>query len=242
MAELKIKEHVPLGIAWSWVKFSFATFREKPINFLFFALGFVIFSLLPFLGSFIAVLVIARVYLTAKYIEDDQPVGVSLNLGLIFRQRNIVSYGLFNLLFDFVMMSGLRQIMSGMGIDSSSPEAMMQDHRIIYLLIGFSVFRAAFLGISLAIVTFNAEMKVIPALKLNWLLIIKHWSTLALGLFLLLPFLIIPLYLITLLALSVSSSIAFGFAAFLLLIAMLLFIAVTTIFSYKVYQDVISHE
>jgi hypothetical protein len=242
MTELRIKNHLPLGIAWNWVKFSFATFREKPINFLVFALGFIIFSLVPFLGSFLAVLVVARIYLSAKYIEDNQPVGVSLNLGMIFRQRNIVSYGIFNMFFDFMLMSLLREFMAALGIDASSTATMLSDHRTVYLLIGMSLLRAVILGISLAIITFNAEIKVLQALKMSWVFIYKNWVVLALGLFLLLPFLLIPLYLAALIALSFNNAIAFGLSALVVVIFMLLFIAVTTIFSYKLYRDGISHE
>lgn len=242
MSNLRVNSQLPMGIAWSWVKASFAIFREKPINFILFAVGFVIFSILPIMGSFFAVLVAARIYLTAKYVEDGQPVGVSLNLALIFRQRNIVSYALFNVLFDFVVTSLVWESMAGFGIDTSNTVNMLSDHRSIVILVCASVVRAVFLGISLAIMVFNPEVKVFQSLKLNWQFLLKNSAVVVLGVLLLLPFLLVPLYVFALISLSVASAVISIIALVIVVILMLLFISVTTIFSYKLYQNGISHE
>lgn len=242
MSNLRVNSQLPVGIAWSWVKASFAIFREKPINFILFAMGFVIFSILPIMGSFFAVLVAARIYLTAKYIEDGQPVGASLNLALIFRQRNIVSYALFNVLFDFVVTSLVWESMAGLGIDTSNTVNMLSDHRSIVILVCASVARAVFLGISLAIMVFNPEVKVFQSLKLNWQFLLKNSAVVVLGVLLLLPFLLVPLYIFALISLSVANAVISIIALIIVVILMLLFISVTTIFSYKLYQNGISHE
>ena len=52
----------------------------------------------------------------------------------------------------------------------------------------------------------------------------------------------IPLYLSVLLAVSVNNPIIFGFAAVIMLIVILLFISVTAIFSYELYQDGFTNE
>ena len=242
MSNLRVNSQLPVGIAWSWVKASFAIFREKPINFILFAMGFVIFSILPIMGSFFAVLVAARIYLTAKYIEDGQPVGARLNLALIFRQRNIVSYALFNVLFDFVVTSLVWESMAGLGIDTSNTVNMLSDHRSIVILVCASVARAVFLGISLAIMVFNPEVKVFQSLKLNWQFLLKNSAVVVLGVLLLLPFLLVPLYIFALISLSVANAVISIIALIIVVILMLLFISVTTIFSYKLYQNGISHE
>ena len=90
MTQLQIKTSLPLGIAWTWVKASFAIFREKPINFMFFGIAFVVFSMLPFLGTFLATLVIVRMLLSAQAIVDNQAVGLALNFKSIFSQRNFI--------------------------------------------------------------------------------------------------------------------------------------------------------
>ena len=72
MSELRIKNSVPLGIAWLWVKASFATFREKPIHFLAFAIAYILFSLFPFFGAFLAVFVLARIYSSADKIFKNE--------------------------------------------------------------------------------------------------------------------------------------------------------------------------
>lgn len=242
MSNLRVNSQLPLGIAWNWVKASFAIFREKPINFILFALGFVIFSILPIMGSFFAVLVAARIYLTAKYVEDGQPVGVSLNLAMIFRQRNIVSYALFNILFDFGVTSLVWEGMAALGIDTSNTIKMLSDSRSIYILVGASVARAVILGISLAIMVFNPETKVFQSLKLNWQFLLKNAAVVVLGVLLLLPFLLVPLYIFALISLSVANAAISIIALVIVVILMLLFISVTTIFSYKLYQIGISHE
>jgi hypothetical protein len=77
---------------------------------------------------------------------------------------------------------------------------------------------------------------------LSWKFILKNLVVLIFALFLLLPFLVIPLYLSVLLAVSVNNAIIFGFAALIMLIVILLFISVTAIFSYKLYQDGFTNE
>lgn len=242
MSNLRVNSQLPMGIAWNWVKASFAIFREKPVNFIFFALGFVVFSILPIMGSFFAVLVAARIYLTAKYIEDGQPVGVNLNLAMIFRQRNIVGYALFNVLFDFVVTTTVWESMAALGIDTSNTVAMLSDHRSVYILVLASIVRAIFLGISLAIVVFNPEIKVFQSLKFSWLFLWKNLAVVVLGVLLLLPFLLVPLYVFALISLSVANVVISVIALIIMVILMLLFISVTTIFSFKLYQNGISYE
>lgn len=242
MSNLRVNSQLPMGIAWNWVKASFAIFREKPINFILFALGFVVFSILPIMGSFFAVLVAARIYLTAKYVEDGQPVGVSLNLSLIFRQRNIVSYALFNVLFDFVVTSLVWESMAALGIDTSNTVNMLSDRRSIYILVFASAVRAVFLGISLVITVFNPEVRVFQSLKLNWRFLLKNSAVVILGVLLLLPFLLVPLYIFALVSLSVANAVISIIALIIVVVLMLLFISVTTIFSYKLYKNGISHE
>jgi hypothetical protein len=71
---------------------------------------------------------------------------------------------------------------------------------------------------------------------------LKNLVVLIFALFLLLPFLVIPLYLSVLLAVSINNIVIFGFAALIMLIVILLFISVTAIFSYKLYQDGFTNE
>jgi hypothetical protein len=115
--------------------------------------------------------------------------------------------------------------------------AAMSDPRFLYLLVGVSIFRHLFFGISLVIVSFNPEIKVLQSLLLSWKFILKHLILLVFALFLLLPFLLLPLYLSVLLAVSINNVVVLAIAAFLLLIVILLFISVTAIFSYELYQD-----
>lgn len=241
MTQLQIKTSLPLGIAWTWVKASFAIFREKPINFMFFGIAFVVFSMLPFLGTFLATLVIVRMLLSAQAIVDNQAVGLSLNLKSIFSQRNLISYAIFCVGYDLVSMTIMSQLMSSWGVEGATP-AMLMDHRVIYLMLGMSLFRTLFFGISLAIATFNPDITVLNSLRLSWKFLYKNIAVIALGLFLLLPFLLLPLYVMVMVTLSMENAFLFGISFLVLVILMLLFLAITTLFSFKLYQDGITHE
>lgn len=242
MTQLQIKTSLPLGIAWTWVKASFAIFREKPINFMFFGIAFVVFSMLPFLGTFLATLVIVRMLLSAQAIVDNQAVGLSLNFKSIFSQRNLISYAIFCVGYDLVSMTIMSQLMSNWGVEGGATPAMLMDHRVIYLMLGMSLFRTLFFGISLAIATFNPDMTVFNSLRLSWKFLYKNIAVIALGLFLLLPFLLLPLYVMVMVTLSMENAFLFGISFLVLVILMLLFLAITTLFSFKLYQDGITHE
>jgi hypothetical protein len=241
MTQLQIKTSLPLGIAWTWVKASFAIFREKPINFMFFGIAFVVFSMLPFLGTFLATLVIVRMLLSAQAIVDNQAVGLALNFKSIFSQRNLISYAIFCVGYDLVSMTIMSQLMSNWGVEGATP-AMLMDHRVIYLMLGMSLFRTLFFGISLAIATFNPDITVLNSLRLSWQFLYKNIAVIALGLFLLLPFLLLPLYVMVMVTLSMENAFLFGISFLVLVILMLLFLAITTLFSFKLYQDGITHE
>ena len=241
MTQLQIKTSLPLGIAWTWVKASFAIFREKPINFMFFGIAFVVFSMLPFLGTFLATLVIVRMLLSAQAIVDNQAVGLALNFKSIFSQRNLISYAIFCVGYDLVSMTIMSQFMSNWGVEGATP-AMLMDHRVIYLMLGMSLFRTLFFGISLAIATFNPEITVLNSLRLSWKFLYKNIAVITLGLFLLLPFLLVPLYIMVMVTLSMENAFLFGISFLVLVILMLLFLAITTLFSFKLYQDGITHE
>ncbi|HCY38543.1 MAG TPA: hypothetical protein DHV02_01640 [Neisseriales bacterium] len=241
MTQLQIKTSLPLGIAWTWVKASFAIFREKPINFMFFGIAFVVFSMLPFLGTFLATLVIVRMLLSAQAIVDNQAVGLALNFKSIFSQRNLISYAIFCVGYDLVSMTIMSQFMSNWGVEGATP-AMLMDHRVIYLMLGMSLFRTLFFGISLAIATFNPDITVLNSLRLSWKFLYKNIAVITLGLFLLLPFLLVPLYIMVMVTLSMENAFLFGISFLVLVILMLLFLAITTLFSFKLYQDGITHE
>ena len=241
MIQLQIKTSLPLGIAWTWVTASFVIFREKPINFMFFGIAFVVFSMLPFLGTFLATLVIVRMLLRAQAIVDNQAVGLALNFKSIFSQRNLISYAIFCVGYDLVSMTIMSQLMSNWGVEGATP-AMLMDHRVIYLMLGMSLFRTLFFGISLAIATFNPDITVLNSLRLSWKFLYKNIAVIALGLFLLLPFLLLPLYVMVMVTLSMENAFLFGISFFVLVILMLLFLAITTLFSFKLYQDGITHE
>lgn len=241
MTQLQIKTLLPLGIAWTWVKASFAIFREKPINFMFFGIAFVVFSMLPFLGTFLATLVIVRMLLSAQAIVDNQAVGLALNIKIIFSQRNLISYAIFCVGYDLVSMTIMSQFMSNWGVEGATP-AMLMDHRVIYLMLGMSLFRTLFFGISLAIATFNPDITVLNSLRLSWKFLYKNIAVITLGLFLLLPFLLVPLYIMVMVTLSMENAFLFGISFLVLVILMLLFLAITTLFSFKLYQDGITHE
>ncbi len=233
---LVIRKNLPLGISWSWVKFSFATFREKPINFMVFAVAFLVFSTLPFIGSFVSVLALARLYLSAAKVINNIPFGLQLKLLEIFKQRNIVNYAVFNMFFDVFNMLVFSNILALKNINLEDPTLVL-NHYVLLTMAGLSLFRIIFLGISLVILTFNPGYGLWQALLLSWKFILHNFVVLILGLFLLLPFLLVPLYISLMLVLSSESAIVFGVFSVIILIILLLMLILTSIFCVKLYAD-----
>lgn len=238
MNQLKIKNNIPIGISWEWVKVSFAIFREKPINFTWFAILYLILSTLPFMGAFFGMIALVRILISANYVENNEPFGMGLNIGHILRQRNILSFAIFNVGFDFITMSIMSQIMTSWGLTSNADIAqIVSNSQIVYLLAGMSLFRILFFGISPAIITFNPDITVFQALGLSWKFMLRYIANLVFAIFMLFPFLLIPLYLTLITILTVKNALAFGLLFFILVVIILLIINVLTIFSFKVYKD-----
>ncbi len=240
MSELYIKTGLPNGIAWNWVKESFVIFREKPVNFLFLSIAFILFSFFPFIGSMLGVFVLVRIYLGIEKTISGESFGLRLNFGEIIIRRNILNYAFLSMFFDLFGMLVVEALANYLHIDMKN-QSMLADKRIIAALGGVSLFRMIFFGISLAILTFNPNLRLFAALKLNWSLMLKHWSILLLSCFLLLPFLIIPLYLGIMIAFSSDNTAVFAIGFLMLALTILVFIAVTTIFCYKIYIDGITN-
>lgn len=241
MNQLTVQSKFPIGIAWLWVKASFAIFREKPINFMFFALLYVFMSALPFMGSFFVTVVLIRILLSSHYIEQNEYFGLGLNIASILRQKNLLSLAIFNVGFDLITMSILSEVLNSWGYtgvkDATALATMLGDSRVISLFVGMSVFRIVFFGIAPAIMVFNPESGVIKALILSWKFIIKNIVVLLFAVFLLLPFLFVPLYLVVLAAFSVTNLIVFLCLFIVMVILGLLSINIMAIFSYKLYKD-----
>ncbi|MDD3267179.1 MAG: hypothetical protein PHC75_08405 [Burkholderiales bacterium] len=238
MNNLQIKNDLPISISWEWIKASFAIFREKPINFTWFATLYLILSTLPFMGSFFGMVAIVRILISANYVENNEHFGMKLNIGHILRQRNIMSFAIFNVGFDLILMSIMSHIMTSWGLKSDADIAQIASNsQFVYLFAGMSLFRILFFGISPAIITFNPDITVFQALGLSWKFMIRYIANLVFAVFMLLPFLLIPLYLTLIAVLTVKNSIAFGLLFFILVIIVLLIINVLTIFSFKIYKD-----
>lgn len=238
MNNLQIKNDLPLSISWEWIKTSFAIFREKPINFMWFAILYLLLSTLPFMGAFFGMVVLVRILISANYIENNEPVEMGLNIGHILRQRNILSFAIFNVGFDLIIMSIMSQVMTSWGLKSDADIAQIAGNpHIVYLFAGMSLFRILFFGISPAIITFNPDITVFKALGISWKFMLRYVANLVFAIFMLLPFLLIPLYLTLIGILTVKNSIAFGLLFFILIIIILLIINILTIFSFKIYKD-----
>lgn len=235
MVKFKIRNEFNIGIAWVWVKASFMVFREKPINFMYFALMFVMVSFLPFLGSFFATAVAMRILMSSAYITNNSPVGIKLNLPMLLRQRNVLSFAIFNTGIDLILVSIISEVMQSQGMSPSANEMLTLTPQLAYLLIGTSVFKALFYGISPAIILFNHELGVFQALRMSWAFIVRNISVIFFAVLLLAAFLIIPLYLFTMLAMIVTNTVLFGLCFFIMIMIALLAIVISNVFIYNLY-------
>lgn len=235
MVKFQIKTEFNVGIAWLWVKSSFLVFREKPINFMYFGMMYVFMSFLPFLGSFFATAVAMRILMTSAYIGNNEPVGIKLSLPMILRQKNIFTFAIFNTGVDLILVSVISELMKSQGVDPSSAAMLEFTPQLAYILIGASILKTLFYGISPAIILFNHELGIWQALRLSWTFIIGNISVIFFAVLLLGAFLLIPLYLFTMLALVVSNVVVFSICFFIMIIIALLAIVISNIFVYNLY-------
>lgn len=236
LVQFKIRNDFSLGVAWIWVKASFAIFREKPINFMYFGLMYVAMSFLPFLGVFLATAVAMRILMSCAYITNGKNIDIKLSLPMLLRQRNVLSFAIFNTGIDLILVSIVSELLqSKAGMATPDNLSLMLTPQVAYMLIGLSVVKALFYGISPAIILFNPELGIFPALRLSWAFIVRNISVIFFAVVLLAALLIIPLYLFTMLALIVSNSILFGIFFGLMIIVALVSIVISNIFIYNLY-------
>ncbi len=243
LVQFKIRNGFSIGVSWVWVKASFAIFREKPINFLYFGLMYVAMSFLPFLGSFLATAVAMRILMSCAYINGGNNIDLKLNLPMLLRQRNVLSFAIFNTGIDLILISIVSEVLQQQGVSTAATSMdLMLTPQIAYLLIGVSVVKVLFYGISPAVILFNYELGVFQALKLSWAFIVRNISVIFFAVLLMTAFLLIPLYLFTMLALMVSNLVLFGMFFLCMVITALLAIVVSNIFIYNLYITGVGRE
>ncbi|MEN9946745.1 MAG: hypothetical protein RLZZ293_1131 [Pseudomonadota bacterium] len=236
--KISIRQNLELGMAWLWIKSSFATFREKPINFLFFGLSYVLFAFIPIIGIMLTVLVSMRIYFNSSLIQQQQNIGLELNLVSLLRQRNIFSYLLFYMGIYFIILSSFSQLVNSYyGISEITPEILVANPQLLFILFSLSVAQAIFLGVTPLIICFNPQIRLWSALKINWCLLWQNLAVLILALFLLFAIILIPLYLVLNLLLLVNNGVLLGFGLMVLIILLLVSLVITNIFTYQVYQS-----
>lgn len=93
MTTITVNKNLELKSGLEWVKQSFFTFRERPLQFIILALFTTLISFLPLVGAFISPLLVARFAAMAEKVEHQEAVRVSMLFDGLFANRTIVRLG-----------------------------------------------------------------------------------------------------------------------------------------------------
>lgn len=241
--QLYVKSGLPLGIAWNWVKQSLVIFREKPINFAFFGIVLLFTMMLPIMGTFLAMLILARIYLSANKVNHNISFGLELGLGEMLRQANLLNIALLNLVFDLLLSVTISLALVQLGIDAKTFNIISNPDPVVMAMVAIGgLIRLAFFGIAPIICSLNPEVQVKDALVLSWKFLLRNWLTMTFGFFILLAILVTPCYLIIFLLSASPSEISTIISMFFLAIMAISLTTISAIFSYQAYADGIAKD
>jgi uncharacterized membrane protein len=96
MVNLVINKNVEVKLSLEWVKRSFVTFREYPLQFILLAIVATIIGLLPFIGAFMTPLFVAQFMVLTEKVESHQPFLLSEVFRGLFSKKIIVRLAFIN--------------------------------------------------------------------------------------------------------------------------------------------------
>lgn len=123
---LIINRNVELKSSIEWIKLSFNTFREKPLQFITLGLFSTLLGLMPLFGAFMTPLFIAKfARLTAK-VENNEPVLFSSLFEDLFANKLVVRLAFVSFCFNaiiFISQYLIDNILKQRGVDISNPSS-----------------------------------------------------------------------------------------------------------------------
>ena len=125
---LLINRNVEIKSSLEWIKYSFAIFREKPLQFIVLGIFSTLISLLPLFGAFVAPLFLIRFVVIAIKVENNEPVPLSSIFDDFFANRQVVRLALVNFIFATAILFCqyiLEYVFKRYGIDTTAPGSFL---------------------------------------------------------------------------------------------------------------------
>ncbi|MDQ5921809.1 MAG: hypothetical protein QG673_1868 [Pseudomonadota bacterium] len=123
---LSINRAVEIKSSMEWLKLSFVTFREKPLQFIILGIVSSIIGLIPGFGAFLTPLFNAKFAQLTARVERNQPVLMSMLFENLFANKNVVRLAFINLCIAtiiFTLQYFVENYLGGISLDSSSAAA-----------------------------------------------------------------------------------------------------------------------
>ncbi len=132
---LLINRTVELKASIEWLKSSFTTLREKPLQFIVLGIFSTLIGMMPIFGAFMGPLFTARFACLTQKVENNEPILFSTLFNDFFVNKTVVKLALVNLLITtgfFVIQYLVVGVLKQRGIDESSPGSIVM--LICYIL------------------------------------------------------------------------------------------------------------
>lgn len=120
MANLSINKNVKLKLSLEWIKRSFVTFREYPVQFIILGIFTILIIFLPFLGAFLTPLFVAQFMVLLTKVENHQGFKVSEIFNGFFSRRSIVRLAFINFCLSAIIVMAQYLVETNMAPNISS--------------------------------------------------------------------------------------------------------------------------
>jgi hypothetical protein len=125
---LLINRTVELKSSIEWIKSSFSTLREKPLQFIVLGIFSTLIGLLPIFGAFMGPLFIARFARLTQKVENNEPILFSTLFDDFFANKMVVKLAFVNFFITsaiFIAQYFVEGVLKQRGIDVSSPGSII---------------------------------------------------------------------------------------------------------------------
>ncbi len=162
MTELAINKQVELKSSMEWIKHGFYIFREKPLQYIFFGIVCTIITFIPFFGSFLSPILLAKFVQLAKNTEENQEIEYNSLFVDLFVNPNIVRLGFINFCINGLIL--LVKYFSNLGFFRHSAVFIVLE--LLFLLLPSLILQMS-MWLSPAICLNNPDITAVEAMTLS---------------------------------------------------------------------------
>jgi uncharacterized membrane protein len=162
---LLINRSLELKLSIEWIKASFATFREKPLQFIVLGIFSTLVSLMPLFGAFMMPLFVTRFAVISRKIEQNEPVLFSTIFDDFFAHRQVLILAFINFAITaiiFIVQYIAEHTLKQHGIDITAPGSLL----MLIFFIPALILQMA-LWLSPLICLYNNDIEPLPAMWMS---------------------------------------------------------------------------